>query len=89
LMMMFYRAPGPIMWVTPLSAFPTPVPPTASYYTVPQYYAPPPAPVEPLTYGMPVVYGAPIMYEPSYYAPVPAPSRPRGEYRLGGCLLIC
>jgi len=87
--MMFYHAPGPIMWVTPLSAFPTPVPPTASYYTVPQYYVPPAAPLEPVTYGMPIVYGAPYAYEPCYYPQVAAPMPPRGEYRLGRCLLIC
>ena len=97
-MTMFYFAPGPIMWVTPLSAFPTPVPPTASYYTVPQYYVPPPAaPVEPVTYGMPIVYGAPYVsyapcapypYEPCYYPQVVAPNLPRGEYRMGGGLLI-
>lgn len=92
MMMMFYHAPGPIMWVTPLSAFPTPVPPTASYYTVPQYYVPPAAPLEPVTYGMPIVYGAPYApyaYDPCYYAQVAAPNLPRGEYRLGRCLLIC
>jgi hypothetical protein len=89
LVTMFYMVPRPIMWVTPLSAYPTPVPPTASYYTVPQYYAPPAAPVEPVTYGMPIMYGAPAMYEPSYYVPFTAPSPPRGEYRLGRCLLIC
>ena len=89
------------MWVTPLSAFPTPVPPTASYYTVPQYYVPPAAPVEPVTYGMPIVYGAPYAAyapyapyapypcEPCYYLQVEAPRLPRGEYRLGRCLLIC
>jgi hypothetical protein len=89
LMTMFYHARGPIMWVTPLSAFPTPVPPTASYYTVPQYYVPPAAPLEPVTYGMPIVYGAPYAYEPCYYPQVAAPMPPRGEYRLGRCLLIC
>jgi hypothetical protein len=89
LMMMFYHAPGPIMWVIPLSAFPTPVPPTASYYTVPQYYVPPAAPLEPVTYGMPIVYGAPYAYEPCYYPQVAAPMPPRGEYRFGRCLLIC
>jgi len=89
LMTMFYVLPGPIMWVTPLSAFPTAVPPTASYYTVPQYYLPPPAaPVEPVTYGMPVAYGAPAMYEPSCYAPVPAPWPQRGEYPFGRYLPI-
>ena len=83
---------GPVMWVTPLSAFPTPVPSTASYYTVPRYYVPPAAPIEPVTCGMPVAYGVPItpvMYEPSYYAPVAAPSLPRGEYRFGRCFMIC
>ncbi len=91
MMTMFYYAPRPIMWVTPLSAFPTPVPPTASYYTIPQYYVPPAAPVEPVTYGMPIMYGAP--YAPyacdPCYAQVAAPNLPRGEYRLGRCLLIC
>jgi hypothetical protein len=89
LMTMFYVAPGPIMRVTPLSAFPTPIPPTASYYTVPQYYVPPAAPVEPVTYGMPIVYGAPFSYEPSAYPQVVAPKLPRGEYRFGRYLLIC
>jgi hypothetical protein len=88
-MMMYYVAPGPVMWVTPLTAFATPVPPTATYYTVPQYYVPPAVPVEPMMYGVPVVYGGPLVCEPSYYTPVPAPSPPRGEYRLGRCLLIC
>ncbi|MGB9022299.1 MAG: hypothetical protein WCC94_02565 [Candidatus Bathyarchaeia archaeon] len=82
---MFYIAPGPLMWVTPLSAFATPVPPQASYYTVPTYYVPPAAPVAPVTYGTPLVYGAPVAYEPSYYTP----SLPRGEYRVGRCLWIC
>jgi hypothetical protein len=102
---MFYYAPGPVMWVTPLSAFATPVPPTAYYYTVPQYYVPPPAaPVEPVNYGMPIVYGAPYApyapyapngpnapypYEPYYYPQVAEPKLPRGEYRFGRCLLIC
>jgi hypothetical protein len=96
LMRMFYYAPGPIMWVTPLSAFATPVPPTAYYYPVPQYYVPPPAaPVEPLNYGMPIMYGAPYATygtypcEPCYYPQAAAPSLPRGEYRFGRCLMIC
>jgi len=86
---MFYLSPGPIMWVTPLTAFVTPVPPTASYYTVPTYYAPPAAPEVPVAYGAPPVYGAPVAYEPSYYSYMPSVSPPRGEYRLGRCLLIC
>jgi len=99
LMSMYYYTPGPVMWVTPLSAFATPVPSTASYYTVPQYYVPPAAaPVEPFGYGMPVVYGAPCATyapyapypcEPYYYTQVAAPSPPRGEYHFGRCLMIC
>lgn len=107
LMIMYYYAPGPLLWVTPLTAFATPVPPTASYYTVPQYYLPPAAPIEPTTYCPsmvyappvapiepatccpPMAYGAPVAYQPLCYPPVPAPSPPRGEYRLGRCLLIC
>ena len=97
-MRMFYYAPGPMMWVTPLSAFPTPVPSTASYYTVPQYYAPPAAPIEPVNYGVPLAYGAPYATyapcapypcEPYYYAQAAPPSLPRGEYRFGRCLMIC
>ena len=80
------------MWVTPLSAFATPVPATAYYYTVPQYYIPQTAPA---CYGMPMTYGAPYEtygtypYEPCCYPQAAAPSFPRGEYRLGQCLLIC
>jgi hypothetical protein len=100
LITMFYYAPGPIMRVAPLSAFPTPVPPTAYYYTVPQYYVPQAA-AEPVNYGMPIVYGAPYAsyasyaptasypYELYYYPQVPEPKPARGEYRLGRCLLIC
>ena len=84
-MTMYYLSRGPMMWVTPLSAFATPVPPTATYYTVPQYYVPP---VEPMMYGPPAFYGAPFAYEPSYYGQFPAPSLPRGEYRYGSGLLI-
>ena len=93
-MRMFYYAPGPIMWVTPLSTFPTPVPATASYYTVPQYYVPQAAPIEPVYYGMPMIYGAPYATygtypcEPCYYPQAAAPNLPRGEYRMGGGLLI-
>jgi len=89
---MFYVSPGPIMWVTPLTAFVTPVPPTASYYTVPTYYVPQAAPAEPVAYGAPLVYGGAVPYQPLYYpyvAPAPPVSPPRGEYRLGRCLLIC
>jgi hypothetical protein len=97
-MTMFYYAPGPIMRVAPLSAFPTPVPPTAYYYTVPQYYVPQAAAFEPVNYGMPIVYGAPYasyapyapyQYEQYYYPQFAEPKPPRGEYRLGRCLLIC
>jgi hypothetical protein len=91
---MLYYAPGPMLWVTPLSAFATPVPPTASYYTAPAYYVPPTEPVAPPAYGppnaygVPFAYGAPVLYEPSYYY-VPAVSPPRGEYRMGRYLVIC
>ena len=95
---MYYLSRGPMMWVTPLSAFATPVPQTATYYTVPQYYIPPAMPVDPMMYGPPAFYGAPVAYAPPYYgqfpecshcAQAPAPSLPRGEYRCGRCLLIC
>ena len=92
---MYYLSPGPLLWVTPLSAFAIPVPPTASYYTVPAYYFPPAAPVAPLAYGppiaygVPLAYGAPVVYESSYYPYLPAVPLPRGEYRIGRCLCIC
>jgi len=94
MVVMLYVAPGPIMWVTPLTAFVTPVPTTASYYTIPTYYptAVQAAPVEPVAYGAPVVYGGTAPYQPLYYpyvAPAAPVSPPRGEYRLGQCLLIC
>ena len=93
---MYYLSTGPIMWVTPLSAFTaTPVPPTAMYYTVPSYYVPPEVAVAANGYGVPVDYLPPVSYAPAvpagpaYYSyPVPA-SSPRGEYRLGGCLMVC
>lgn len=88
---MFYYSTGPLMWVTPISAFATPVPPTATYYTVPTYYVPPAAPEPPVTYGAPPFYGAPVAYAPSYYPYLStvSPSPPRGEYHIGRCLLIC
>lgn len=92
---MYYLSPGPVLWVTPLSASAIPVPLTESYYTVPLQYAPPAAPVVPLAYGppiaygMPVAYGAPVVFWPSYYSYVPSISPPRGEYRIGRCLCIC
>jgi hypothetical protein len=85
---MFYYSTGPLLWVTPLTAFATPVPPTASYYTVPTYYAPPAAPVAPVAYGAPFVYGEPVAYGPTYCS-LPPISLPRGEYRFGRCLCIC
>ena len=85
---MFYYAPGPLLWVTPLSAFPTPVPATATYYTVPAYDVPPAAPVAPVAYGAPLTYSTPMVYPPSLYT-IPEISPPRGEYRVGRCLMIC
>ncbi len=87
---MFYYSPGPVLWVTPLSAFATPVPPTASYYTVPTYYMPQTVPVAPIAYGTAAPFVAPVAYEPAYYSylpPVQAPL-PRGEYRFGRMLCI-
>jgi len=89
------------MWVTPLSAFTaTPVPPTATYYTMPTYYVPPENTVAPYVYGAPVSYLPPVSYAPpaSYAPPVPEGpvyysyptlASPRGEYHLGRCLMVC
>ncbi len=84
------------MWVTPLTAFVTQVPATASYYTVPTYYAPVVEPVAPYAYGMPMGYGEPVPCGapfPSYYGgPCGVPAAygglPRGEYTVDGCLAI-
>lgn len=77
------------MWVTPLSAFVTPVPPTASYYTVPTYCAP----AAPMAYGAPMVYsealtcGAPMVYEqPMAYDPSCAVP---GYYGAGAAPFAC